>query len=1236
VRIRELHLKAFGPFTDTRLAFPDLEGGTGPGLCVIYGPNEAGKTSALRAIHNLLYGIPAQSSDKFLHDYGRMRVGAQIVFSDGESFEFLRRKGVRDTLLSVSSDGGGEAPTSHPRLEALVRAVPANVFENFYGLDHARLSRGSRDLLETDGELGQALFSAGLGSGNLRAVIDDLSNEAEALFKVRGSTPRLNAALRDFEDTKKGIRASALKPAAWKEAATAAEAVHSQLTRVEAELEEVQAERTRLDRIRRTLPALGRMRHALTEFESRAATRALAEDFEERLRAARALEASAEESRLRATDLARRRAEQLEALELGPSLIESRESIEALGEGIGAYQGEVDQLPRREAELERHNESIRSILESMGPEGGVEDSASARAATLSSFSAAMAQSGRIRELADDVIESQTKLESLVEALERAESIHTARKDEIREATEPAVPTELRRALERARRLGEVDDRLARCGPEIEAREDHCARRLASLGRWDGPLSDIDQVAFPDLSTVEDFGLRADKLHRRTERLDERGRELESARVEAEEQLSRLRAEASVPSEAERDRLRVARDTIWRDIRRHFVDGPSPSPSPPSAPSTSPDSAPRSTPDEASLPTSWADQFESERDAADRIADRLHAEAGRVAEHAQLVSKLERLTTQQTMLAREQGELDAQTGRWRTEWESLWADVGVSPSTPSEMRAWLDEIRRVREAFVDLRQERLDWKTRLHERDVARDGIAAALDRVDRDAIDRDAIDRDGKEWDAPESDALGRPVFREPHRARDGSRRVGNVGRRLDDEVARGEAVLVEIESERARIARLRETLEASAVELDQATRAHRRAHETRLEVGRALAGCVAGLGLGDSPAPREVQGRLELLSRLFEEVREHEKLAERVDKMRSNAERFAAAVSDVVSRCALDLVGASPDVAVVRLRERLAHAAEQETKRAGLADSLEEVRCEIESATRSLANVEAEFERLRVEADVASDADLDAALAASKSFVASRRALEDREAQLAEVGEGRSMSQLETEVKDVDTDTLPGRIEQLDHALEELRVGQKKAYMELSERRSALAQMDGSETVAGLAETSQALLATIDVDVRRYAKLVLAREILTREVDRYRQGHQAPVLDRTSELFRELTLGAYQGVRSEYDADDRPQLVAVGANEEKKEVTALSSGARDQLFLALRLATLEQTFVRGEPMPLIADDILVEFDAARSRATLEVLADLGRKTQILLFSHHAHIADQARELGTRAHVLEL
>ena len=183
---------------------------------------------------------------------------------------------------------------------------------------------------------------------------------------------------------------------------------------------------------------------------------------------------------------------------------------------------------------------------------------------------------------------------------------------------------------------------------------------------------------------------------------------------------------------------------------------------------------------------------------------------------------------------------------------------------------------------------------------------------------------------------------------------------------------------------------------------------------------------------------------------------------------------------------------------------------------------------------------------------------------------------------------------------------------------------------------MDGNARQAELAEQAEARRAQVQADVERYAELTLARQILEQEIDAYRRTNQGPLLEQAGRLFGKLTRGAYPTVLSDASGDGKVRLLALGANRREVPVEALSSGTRDQLFLALRLAALATSFGRAEAMPLVADDILIEFDDERTRATLEVLADLGARNQILLFSHHRHVADLARALGERARVVEL
>ena len=69
-------------------------------LHILFGPNEAGKSTALAAIEDMLFGISTRSPYGVLHDYSAMRIGA-LLQNGTEALEIVRRKGSKDTLLDA-------------------------------------------------------------------------------------------------------------------------------------------------------------------------------------------------------------------------------------------------------------------------------------------------------------------------------------------------------------------------------------------------------------------------------------------------------------------------------------------------------------------------------------------------------------------------------------------------------------------------------------------------------------------------------------------------------------------------------------------------------------------------------------------------------------------------------------------------------------------------------------------------------------------------------------------------------------------------------------------------------------------------------------------------------------------------------------------------------------------------------------------------------------------------------
>jgi uncharacterized protein YhaN len=200
------------------------------------------------------------------------------------------------------------------------------------------------------------------------------------------------------------------------------------------------------------------------------------------------------------------------------------------------------------------------------------------------------------------------------------------------------------------------------------------------------------------------------------------------------------------------------------------------------------------------------------------------------------------------------------------------------------------------------------------------------------------------------------------------------------------------------------------------------------------------------------------------------------------------------------------------------------------------------------------------------------------------------------------------------------------EHTAEVHKSGNLEAGLDLLKR-------DGQAAEAA-AEAEQ-YLSRIKQEAKSYVHKKLAAELLEREIARYRDRNQGPIVGHASELFAQLTLGRYPKLRVDYDDKDELVLKCVEQRGTAVEIEALSDGARDQLYLALRLSSLRLFAERSEPMPLLLDDVLIHFDDERARAALQALGDFAAVTQVLFFTHHARIVELARQAIPESHLCE-
>ena len=325
-------------------------------------------------------------------------------------------------------------------------------------------------------------------------------------------------------------------------------------------------------------------------------------------------------------------------------------------------------------------------------------------------------------------------------------------------------------------------------------------------------------------------------------------------------------------------------------------------------------------------------------------------------------------------------------------------------------------------------------------------------------------------------------------------------------------------------------------------------------------------------------------------------------------------------------------------LAGRLKAARQDEAEHHRLQQQQARNRQALEAARQQQIQVDALLQPLRVAAGIDDMALLGPAIARSEERRQIEHEIQRIETALREAGDGQPLESLRTEAASIEPDQLQVELNRLGteagQVVEEIsRLGARHGQL-----KAAFDALNGSDAAARAAARQQEAAAGMAEAAERYLRLKTAARLLQWSMERFRQTRQGPMLARASEIFQALTLGSFSRLLVDADSHDSPRLVSIRTDGNKPvEVPGLSEGTRDQLYLALRLAALDQQASQGSRMPLIADDLFINFDDRRTEAGLQVLGEVSRRMQVILLTHHDHLVPLARQvLGDGLNVIEL
>jgi len=1160
MKILELRLIAHGPFTDMVI---DLSGGN-EGLHIIYGPNEAGKSSVLRALQNLLYGIPERSTDDFLHPYSKMRIGAAIQSSKGDVLEFVRRKG-RSNTLRLEDD---KTVIEESLLSRFLRGVDADLFVTMFGIDHADLVRGGKEIIRGGGSMGQLIFAAGSGASNLRGVQEQLKSEADGLFKPSAKKPKINEAIGKINKNRKELRDVQLPSRQWVSHDQALRQSLERKQNVEQDLARKKRSLHRLERIQEALPVIAKRKEIINEFQTYATAMLLPYEFpKQRVELLNKLRVSENDrdQALKNTEVIQK---ELSELQISESLLENSSLIEEIHREFGSqYKAASDRI-KLQTRMSVLRGEAKEILRSLRNDLTLDHTEKLRIKK--------SEAVRIQDLGTRFERIVTRIDTAREAIPKLTHRISGIDNKLEKLGTTRQTDTLRNAVFQAEEYGALEKHYIKEQYEISSALKTLDVELGKQTLWSGSVEKLERLPVPSMETIVMFEDQTAEAVLKYGSLKEDFEKVKSMLADVERQIDELRLKQEVPTEEDLQRAREKRDRGWQLILNTLEGKP--------VSDEETDDHVKGVESSETL----TEAFEISVHKADEIADRLRREAERVATKARLLADQASHKKQLDHLKTEIDTAEKAKENIVKEWEQLWQPSGIKPRSPKEMRAWTQNHMSLATKATEIREHKAKVDRLKEKIDAHLKGLNKCLKKL--------------SEPHSADGETLANLIKRSKRVIQEEDELLNKV-KQLQSEKTQREQELAEAQAR----------VDSSEMDLSQWQKEWKQA--------------VKPIGLDADAIPAQANAVMEDLNSLFDKLKEANIFQKRIHGINRDADEFTTKVTGLMDAVAEDLIDLPAGEVALELNSRLTLARTVQSQRQTLKKQLKQEKYRMDKAVGRITAIETRLKGMCAEAGCVNYEDLQEAERRSdkrRQLEAELKGLDER---LHQLSAGATIDDFINKALKVDPDGIDGEIGRLTEEADKLNQEKSELDQCIGSERTELGKMDGSARAAELAEEIQLLLGRLENDVEQYARLKIASKILNQAIERYQDKSQEPILKRTTAIFKQITRGSFQGIRAEFNDNGLPVLVGVRpGGKEVVTVEGMSDGTADQLYLALRLAGLEDYLERNEPIPFIVDDILIKFDNDRAVAALRALERLSKQTQVIFFTHHRHLLELARK----------
>ena len=234
--------------------------------------------------------------------------------------------------------------------------------------------------------------------------------------------------------------------------------------------------------------------------------------------------------------------------------------------------------------------------------------------------------------------------------------------------------------------------------------------------------------------------------------------------------------------------------------------------------------------------------------------------------------------------------------------------------------------------------------------------------------------------------------------------------------------------------------------------------------------------------------------------------------------------------------------------------------------------------------------------------------------------------------GPGEKVNSFLESLNSSDRSRLDAECGELKDEIDKVEGTRSKLREERGKISNILEQLAGEKKSSVLRRRRNILKEQLREHARAWSRLVLAKTLLERTQQKFERERQPDVIKHAQEFFCNVTGKRYNRL---YTPTGERKIMVVDAAGNTKQPHELSRGTREQLYLALRFGLIRDLGERTERLPVVIDEVLVNFDPYRARLTAQSLELLARTNQVLVFTCHPGMRDLFVDVA-KAKVVEI